>query len=68
MFGNLNWPFKVLTIRNTPKSLSSSLNAACVVYFMVNTTNVRPASGFEFDLPVLQGQILALSIKELNYP
>jgi len=58
----------VLTIRNTPKSLSSSLNAAHVVNFMVNTNNVRPASGFEFDMPdTYKGTIFSCYFSECEY-
>ncbi len=39
----------VLTIRNTPKSVARSLNAALVL----NANNVRLAGGFEFDMPDL---------------
>ncbi len=52
----------VLTIRNTPKSFFSSLDAARVGNFMVNTNNVQPKIGFEFDMPDLEdGGMISLS-------
>ncbi len=49
-------------IQTHPKICYSSLNATRVVYFLANTTNVWPASRFEFDMPAVHSTLRASKI------